>query len=83
MSMHSHVVASVSGQVVYSLSDSVINAVSGAFAGLVSSFCVAPLDVVKTRLQAQKRFSVAAIPPQNGKQQIPYRGILGMMICVV
>ncbi|KAI9349042.1 putative mitochondrial deoxynucleotide carrier protein, partial [Obelidium mucronatum] len=56
------------------------NAVSGAFAGVVSRLVIAPLDVVKIRFQIQTTTKQARI---NYPSHIPkYRGILQSMLLI-
>jgi solute carrier family 25 folate transporter 32 len=63
------------------MSDTAINAVAGACAGLVSSIATCPLDVVKTKLQAQHTPSAtrpgAAAP--DGQVAKLYRGIFASL----
>lgn len=55
-------------------SDSVFNGVAGATAGTVSGIVTCPLDVIKTKLQAQGGFrSRGDVPPMNN----PYVGMRG------
>ncbi|ORY83039.1 mitochondrial carrier domain-containing protein [Protomyces lactucae-debilis] len=65
------------------MSDTAINAVAGACAGLVSSVATCPLDVVKTKLQAQHtptfetpKVPTAGVAPPS--QQL-YRGIFASL----
>ncbi|CCG84512.1 protein of unknown function [Taphrina deformans PYCC 5710] len=62
------------------LGEASINAIAGACAGLVSSIATCPLDVVKTKLQAQHNPSVPPdqTTPKNGSVQL-YRGILSSL----
>lgn len=58
------------------LTDNSINALSGAMAGLLSGIVVCPLDVAKTRLQAQ---GLQAKTTEN----LYYRGSIGTMSTIV
>lgn len=63
------------------LGDASINALAGACAGLVSSVATCPLDVVKTKLQAQHNPSLSKIPSIAGKDASTtlYNGILASL----
>jgi solute carrier family 25 thiamine pyrophosphate transporter 19 len=52
--------------------------VAGAIAGLVSRFCVAPLDVIKIRLQLQVH-SLSDPLSHRGVTGPTYKGILGTL----
>lgn len=63
-----------------SKSDSTFNAVAGAAGGLTSGVITCPLDVIKTKLQAQGGFRIA--PTRTAAATLPeqhavYRGMLG------
>lgn len=60
----------------FKLTDNSINALSGAIAGLLSGIVVCPLDVAKTRLQAQ---GLQARTTEN----LYYRGSIGTMTTIV
>ena len=58
-------------------SDSQFNALAGAMGGFVSGIVTCPLDVIKTKLQAQGGFQM---PGQTGGAGTPhhvYRGLVG------
>jgi solute carrier family 25 thiamine pyrophosphate transporter 19 len=59
--------------------------IAGGIAGLVSRFCIAPLDVVKIRLQLQINSPWDAVPhPHHGARTGPvYRGTIPTMTAIV
>jgi len=59
------------------LSDSSINAFSGATAGFMSGLVTCPLDVIKTKLQAQGSFSNHFHTGPNPPAAMLYKGFLG------
>lgn len=62
------------------ISDDNINAISGALAGVTAGVAVCPLDVAKTRLQAQGGFQ--AMMASNGMAKVllgKYSGIVGTL----
>ncbi len=61
-------------------SDSQFNALAGAMGGFVSGIVTCPLDVIKTKLQAQGGFAASQMPGQPGGAGNPhhvYRGLVG------
>ncbi|KAH8821136.1 mitochondrial folate transporter-like protein/carrier [Xylogone sp. PMI_703] len=58
-------------------SDSTCNAIAGATGGFMSGIVTCPLDVIKTKLQAQGAFLQQAGANRNGNQNLVYRGMLG------
>lgn len=60
----------------FTLNDNRINAISGALAGLLSGIVVCPLDVAKTRLQAQGLQT-------RTTENLYYRGSIGTMTTIV
>lgn len=64
----------------YYLTPDNINAISGAAAGLVAGVVVCPLDVAKTKLQAQGGFtSLARQRPNSGPLKVAYEGMWGTL----
>lgn len=62
------------------LSEDNINAISGSIAGLVAGAAVCPLDVAKTRLQAQGGFrSFARSANPESKVGLKYSGVVGTL----
>jgi solute carrier family 25 folate transporter 32 len=72
------------------ISDSFIHAFSGATAGFASGVIVCPLDVIKTKLQAQGGFSIrkprrpmahggarVSVGGAMGERVLAYRGLVG------
>ncbi|KAL5459139.1 mitochondrial thiamine pyrophosphate transporter [Paraphaeosphaeria minitans] len=55
---------------------------AGAIAGVVSRFVIAPLDVIKIRLQLQVH-SLSDPPGTRGVQGPKYKGTLGTLGCIV
>ncbi|RFU27924.1 hypothetical protein B7463_g8420, partial [Scytalidium lignicola] len=58
-------------------SDSSCNAIAGATGGFMSGIVTCPLDVIKTKLQAQGAFLQHAAANGNRPSQLVYRGMLG------
>lgn len=65
-----------------SLSDNKINLFSGAVAGTASGIATCPLDVIKTKLQAQGAFRNEALQ-EGQKGRTLYRGLIGTARTVV
>lgn len=59
------------------LSPSAINSLSGAMAGVASGIVTCPLDVIKTKLQAQGAFSRPDLTPGGTNTRAMYRGMIG------
>ena len=60
--------------------DSQLNALAGAFGGLASGVATCPLDVIKTKLQAQSLLAAAGEGSANGSangRSLVYRGLTG------
>jgi solute carrier family 25 (mitochondrial folate transporter), member 32 len=57
-------------------SDSSFNAIAGAVGGVASGIVSCPLDVIKTKLQAQGGFRAQAAPPSTSRSVV-YKGMLG------
>jgi solute carrier family 25 (mitochondrial folate transporter), member 32 len=57
-------------------SDSSFNAIAGAVGGFASGIVSCPLDVIKTKLQAQGGFRAQA-GPSNTSGSVVYKGMLG------
>jgi solute carrier family 25 folate transporter 32 len=60
-----------------SRSDSAFNALAGAIGGFTSGVVTCPLDVIKTKLQAQGGFRAQNGNPSHGSAAVVYRGMLG------
>ena len=58
--------------------DETLGALSGAIAGVINAVAVAPLDVVKARMQIQKRL-LAAAPNDVSKRKPKYTSTLGSL----
>jgi solute carrier family 25 folate transporter 32 len=54
-----------------------IQAFAGACSGLASGIVTCPLDVIKTKLQAQGGFRVRRMDPISIGQPLQYRGLVG------
>lgn len=59
------------------MSPGVVNSFSGAMAGVASGIVTCPLDVIKTKLQAQGSFSNHASRPKGADASAIYRGLVG------
>jgi solute carrier family 25 folate transporter 32 len=57
-------------------SDASFNAIAGAVGGFASGVVSCPLDVIKTKLQAQGGFRAHAATP-NAPRGVVYKGMLG------
>jgi solute carrier family 25 folate transporter 32 len=58
-------------------SDSTFNALAGAAGGFTSGVVTCPLDVIKTKLQAQGGFRAQQANHSRGPGTMVYRGMLG------
>ena len=58
-------------------SDSTFNALAGAAGGFTSGVVTCPLDVIKTKLQAQGGFRAQQANPSRGAGTVVYQGMLG------
>lgn len=58
-------------------SEPAFNAFAGAVGGFNSGVITCPLDVIKTKLQAQGGFKSGAQNAQTGAKQVVYSGMLG------
>jgi solute carrier family 25 folate transporter 32 len=58
------------------LSDTYVNSMCGAVAGAASGLVTCPLDVIKTKLQAQGSFRKRTVG-MTGASPSPYRGLYG------
>jgi solute carrier family 25 folate transporter 32 len=58
-------------------SDSQFNALAGAAGGFTSGVVTCPLDVIKTKLQAQGGFRAQQATPVRGPGTVVYQGMLG------
>lgn len=72
VSLHSKTRLTWPDRILFDLHDSEINALSGAAAGVLSAVMVCPLDVAKTKLQAQGGF--LALQRDLAKKNSPYFG---------
>lgn len=59
------------------LSPASVNSFSGAVAGIASGIVTCPLDVIKTKLQAQGSFSNPGLMHKGPTNAVIYRGLLG------
>lgn len=58
-------------------SDASFNAIAGAAGGFTSGVVTCPLDVIKTKLQAQGGFRAAQGPATQARPAVIYNGMLG------
>ncbi|KAF2864129.1 mitochondrial carrier [Piedraia hortae CBS 480.64] len=59
------------------LPDPSVNTIAGATAGLASGIATCPLDVIKTKLQAQNSFNHSHPQSPQGPTAVVYRGLVG------
>lgn len=59
------------------LSDASVNAFSGAMAGMASGIVTCPLDVIKTKLQAQGSFANPGVRGSSAPPAALYHGMIG------
>jgi len=66
-----------------SLSNTAVNSFGGAAAGMASGIVTCPLDVIKTKLQAQGAFAHLHHLPKDVQRSALYRGLVGTARTIV